>query len=92
MTAMTIWQRWFGGSETSWAIRFFSERLSVVLLAASMMTILFLMGQSHHKVFLQWGNWRVSPQQSVFAQDRQSMIWSNKVQFRRDASLFRRST
>ncbi len=34
MTAMIIWQSWFGGSETSWTIRFFGERLSVVLLSS----------------------------------------------------------
>ena len=52
-----LWQNWFGGTETAWAIRFFGERLVVVLLALGMVAILLLTGHSRRDLFLARGNW-----------------------------------
>ena len=52
------WQSWFGGTETAWAIRFFGERLGVVLIALLVTAVLFLMGQSRRHIFLVKGNWQ----------------------------------
>lgn len=59
LVATTAWQSWFGGTETAWAIRFFGERLGVVLLALLVTAVLFFRGQSRRDIFLVKGNWRV---------------------------------
>lgn len=53
-----VWQGWFGGPEKAWAIRFFGERLIVVLLALGLAALLRLRGQSRHEFFFRWGNWQ----------------------------------
>ena len=57
VVATAVWQSWFGGTETAWAIRFFGERLVVVLLALGVMVILLLSGHSRRDLFLVRGNW-----------------------------------
>jgi membrane protease YdiL (CAAX protease family) len=52
-----VWQSWFGGVETAWAIRFFGERLVAVLLALGVVIVLLLTGQSRRDLFLVKGNW-----------------------------------
>lgn len=56
----TAWQSWFGGTETAWAIRFFGERLGVVLIAVMVTAVLFLLGQSRRHIFLVKGNWQAA--------------------------------
>lgn len=58
LTGTAVWQGWFGGTETAWALSFFGERLGVVLLALVVMGVLLLMGQSRRDIFLEKGNWR----------------------------------
>ena len=58
MVATAVWQNWFGGAETAWAIRFFGERLGVVLLALLVTAVLLLMGQSRRDIFLVRGSWQ----------------------------------
>ncbi len=60
IVSTAVWQSWFGGEETAWAVRFFGERLQVVLLALLVTAVLFLMGQSRRDIFLQWGDWRAA--------------------------------
>ncbi|HUM67556.1 MAG TPA: CPBP family intramembrane metalloprotease [Chloroflexota bacterium] len=56
----TAWQSWFGGTETAWAIRFFGERLGVVLIALLVTAVLFFLGQSRRQIFLVKGNWQAA--------------------------------
>ena len=55
-----LWQSWFGGTETAWAIRFFGERLGVVLIALLVTAVLRLRGQSRRDIFLVKGNWQAA--------------------------------
>jgi membrane protease YdiL (CAAX protease family) len=57
MVETAVWQSWFGGTETAWAIRFFGERLVVVVLALGVVAILLLSGHSRRDLFLVRGNW-----------------------------------
>jgi membrane protease YdiL (CAAX protease family) len=57
LVATAVWQNWFGGSETAWAIRFFGERLVIVLLALGMVAILLFTGYTRRDLFLAHGNW-----------------------------------
>lgn len=60
LVGTTVWQSWFGGTETAWAIRFFGERLGVVLIALLVTAVLFLLGQSRRHIFLVKGNWQAA--------------------------------
>lgn len=51
----SIWVSWFG-ADKSWAVRFFGERLGVVLLALSIASILGLLGQKRRDYFFALGN------------------------------------
>lgn len=51
----SIWVSWFG-ADKSWAVRFFGERLGVVLLALSIAAILSLLGQKRRDYFFALGN------------------------------------
>lgn len=54
----TVWQSWFGGTETALAIHFFGERLGVVLITLLVTTVLLLMRQSRRDIFLVLGRWQ----------------------------------
>lgn len=58
IVATPAWQSWFGDTETAWAIRFFGERLGVVLLALLVTAVLFFLRQSRRQIFLAKGNWQ----------------------------------
>ncbi|MCA9874463.1 MAG: CPBP family intramembrane metalloprotease [Anaerolineales bacterium] len=60
LTSTAVWQSWFGGQTAAWAVRFFGERLGVVLLALLVTAVLLLLGQSRQDIFLTRGNWQVS--------------------------------
>lgn len=60
VVATAVWQSWFGGVETAWAIRFFGQRLVVVLLALGVVTALLLTGHSRRDLFLVKGDWQAA--------------------------------
>lgn len=60
LTSTAVWQSWFGGQTTAWAVRFFGERLGVVLLALLVTAVLLLLGQSRRDIFLVRGDWQAS--------------------------------
>jgi len=60
LSSTAVWQSWFGGQTTPWTVRFFGERLGVVLLALLVTAVLLLAGQSRRDIFLVRGDWQAS--------------------------------